>query len=239
MYNVLHTLILLFIMKYKIYKALKVYDGDTILVRNEKGDTANIRFSYIDCFETPKKSSINNYLKESKILISQYRWAEKSKDNLLKMLMLTNFEVKLNIIDYDDFYDRYIAEIYDEFDVLYQHVSLANGTSLILKGSLYKLNHKLLVYLVTSTEKARRSFINLWSDYYALPPYLFRKFKKHIEEYIKLNINLTNLETLKYNLIIKNNKLEKYLSNIDILSKLDYSFQLNTISLLEKLFNSE
>lgn len=172
-------------------------------------------------------------------MISQYRWAEKSKDNLLKMLMLTNFEVKLNIIDYDDFYDRYIAEVYDEFDVLYQHVSLANGTSLILKGSLYKLDHKLLVDLVTSTEKARRSFINLWSDYYALPPYLFRKFKTHIEEYIKLNINFTNLETLKYNLIIKNNKLEKYLSNIDILSKLDYSFQLNTISLLEKLFNSE
>ena len=134
---------------------------------------------------------------------------------------------------------HFVNEVYDEFDVLYQHVSLANGTSLILKGSLYKLDHKLLVDLVTSTEKARRSFINLWSDYYALPPYLFRKFKKHIEEYIKLNINFTNLETLKYNLIIKNNKLEKYLSNIDILSKLDYSFQLNTISLLEKLFNSE
>ena len=36
MYNVLHTLILLFIMKYKIYKALKVYDGDTILYQFHK-----------------------------------------------------------------------------------------------------------------------------------------------------------------------------------------------------------
>lgn len=138
--------------------------------------------------------------------------------------MLINFEVKLNIIDYDDFYDRYIVEVYDEFDVLYQYVLLVNGILLILKGSLYKFDYKFLVDLVIFIEKVRRFFINLWSDYYVLFLYLFRKFKKYIEEYIKLNINLINFEILKYNLIIKNNKLEKYLFNIDILFKLDYSF---------------
>lgn len=69
MYNVLYIFILLFIMKYKIYKVLKVYDGDIILVRNEKGDIVNIRFLYIDCFEILKNFLINNYLKELKILI--------------------------------------------------------------------------------------------------------------------------------------------------------------------------
>lgn len=224
--------------RYKTYKVLKIYDGDTTLVKNDRGEEASVRFSYIDCFETKKNSSIHTYLPESNILDSQYKWGELSKDDLFKMVMLNNYYIKLNIIDYDDFYKRYIAEVYDDFDNLYQIFSIKKGTSFILKGDLYKFNHDLLVDLIKNTEIARHNLLHAWGDYYAISPYLFRKFKKGIEDYIKQKKYLTPIEELKYDLYRKNKQVEDYLLSTELSTKLDYNFQLSTVSLIEDLFES-
>ena len=224
--------------RYKTYKVLKIYDGDTALVKNERGEEASVRFSYIDCFETKKNSLIHTYLPESNILDSQYKWGELSKDDLFKMVMLNNYDIKLNIIDYDDFYNRYIAEVYDDFDNLYQYFSIKKGTSFILKGDLYKFDHDLLENLIRNTEIARYNLLHAWGDYYAISPYLFRKFKKSVEDYIKKEKDLTIAEELKYDLYRKNKQVEEYLVSTELSTKLDYNFQLNTVSLIEELFKS-
>jgi hypothetical protein len=49
---------------------------------------------------------------------------------------------------------------------------------------------------------------------------------------------LTSEEELKYDLHSKNKEVEDYLLSTELSTKLDYNFQLNTVSLLEHLFES-
>jgi|GEM_PF-5073343 hypothetical protein len=106
--------------KYQICQIVKIYDGDSVLVKPEKEEEANVRFSYIDCFEAKTNSSIHTYLPESNILNSQYKWSELAKDDLVSMIILNNNNINLKVINYDGFYKRYVAEVYDDFGNLYQ-----------------------------------------------------------------------------------------------------------------------
>jgi micrococcal nuclease len=150
----------------------RVSDGDTLAVKDNKGNKFSIRFACMDAPEVPH----TNKEKQSKRASdrNQFSWGAKAQERLQELVKQGGDRVTLNITD-SDRYGRKVAEVRLKDGTFVQQVLLREGLAKVYRPYLNKCPSKELVQQAEAEAQQQRR--GVWSDAKFVNPWEYRSFK--------------------------------------------------------------
>jgi micrococcal nuclease len=151
----------------------RISDGDTLTVKDAKGNNITVRFACMDAPEVPH----TNKEKQSKSASdrNQFSWGAKAQERLQQLVQKSGDRVTLNITD-SDRYGRKVAEIRLKDGTLVQEVLLREGLGKVYRPYLNKCPSRDLVEQAEAEAKQQRR--GIWSDSKFVNPWEYRAFNR-------------------------------------------------------------
>ncbi|NMG18895.1 thermonuclease family protein [Brasilonema bromeliae] len=151
----------------------KVSDGDTIAVKDAKGDKINVRFACVDAPEIPHSKKEKE--SKSSVFRNQFDWGAKAQERVQELVKQGGDRVKLNITD-SDRYGRKVAEIRLRDGTFIQEVLVREGLALVYRPYLNKCpSRNIIEQAETQAKNSRRG---VWSDAKFVKPWEYRSLYK-------------------------------------------------------------
>ncbi|BAY14526.1 nuclease [Anabaenopsis circularis NIES-21] len=152
----------------------RVSDGDTLAIKDAKGNKFNVRFACVDAPEVPHSQKERNSSRVSDR--NQFNWGEKAQARLQQLVKQSGDRVILNITDTDR-YQRKVAEVRLKDGTFVQEVLLREGLAKVYRPYLNKCPSKDLVQQAET--KAQQQKLGVWSDSKFTNPWEFRSANKN------------------------------------------------------------
>ncbi|MBU7584232.1 MAG: thermonuclease family protein [Nostoc sp. TH1S01] len=151
----------------------RVSDGDTLAVKDVKGNKFNVRFACMDAPEVPHSQKERNSNRASDR--NQFNWGAKAQARLQQLVKQSGDRVILNITD-SDRYGRKVAEVRLKDGTFVQEVLLKEGLAKVYRPYLNKCPSKDLVQKAEA--QAQQQKLGVWSDSKFTNPWEYRSFVK-------------------------------------------------------------
>lgn len=151
----------------------RVSDGDTLAVKDAKGDKFNVRFACVDAPEIPH-SKKERQSKSSRTR-NQFDWGAKAQERVQQLVKQGGDRVKLNITD-SDRYGRKVAEIRLRDGTFIQEVLVREGLALVYRPYLNKCPSKDIIEQAETL--AKNGHRGVWSDSKFVKPWEYRSLYK-------------------------------------------------------------
>jgi endonuclease YncB( thermonuclease family) len=151
----------------------RVSDGDTLAVKDAKGNKFNVRFACMDAPEVPHSKKERESRRSSDR--NQFSWGAKAQERLQELIQKSGDRVTLNITD-SDRYGRKVAEVRLKDGTLVQEVLLREGLAKVYRPYLNKCPSKELVQQAEA--QAQQQKIGIWGDEKFTNPWEYRSFNK-------------------------------------------------------------
>ncbi|MBW4633998.1 MAG: thermonuclease family protein [Iphinoe sp. HA4291-MV1] len=151
----------------------RVSDGDTLTVKDEKGNNFNVRFACVDAPEIAH--SRKEKQSKSSLTRDQFNWGAKAQERVQQLVKQAGDRVKLNIID-SDRYGRKVAEVRLRDGTFIQEVLVREGLALVYRSYLNKCPSKDIIQQAET--EARDSRRGVWSDSKFVKPWEYRSLYK-------------------------------------------------------------
>ncbi|AFY47002.1 micrococcal nuclease-like nuclease [Nostoc sp. PCC 7524] len=151
----------------------RVSDGDTLLIRDAKGNKFTVRFACMDAPEIPH----SRQEKASKRAgdRNQFNWGVKAQTRLEQLVRQNGDRVTLKITD-SDRYGRKVAEVRLQDGTFVQQVLLQEGLAKVYRPYLNKCPSKELVQQAEA--QAQQQKVGIWGDAKFINPWEYRSFNK-------------------------------------------------------------
>ena len=151
----------------------RVSDGDTLTVKDSKGDKFSVRFACMDAPEVPH----TNKEKQSKRASdrNQFTWGAKAQERLQELVKQSGDRVTLTITD-SDRYGRKVAEVRTKDGTFVQQVLLREGLAKVYRPYLNKCPSKELVQQAEA--EAQQQKRGIWGDAKFVNPWEYRTLSK-------------------------------------------------------------
>ncbi|MFH7030996.1 MAG: thermonuclease family protein [Heteroscytonema crispum UTEX LB 1556] len=151
----------------------RISDGDTLTVKDAKGNKITVRFACMDAPEVPH----SNKEKQSKSASdrNQFSWGAKAQERVQQLVQKSGDRVTLNITD-SDRYGRKVAEIRLKDGTLVQQVLLREGLAKVYRPYLNKCPSRDLVE--QAEVEAKQQQRGIWGDSKFVNPWEYRAFNK-------------------------------------------------------------
>jgi len=151
----------------------RVSDGDTLAIKDAKGNKFNVRFACMDAPEVPHSQKERNSNRASDR--NQFSWGAKAQERLQELVKQSGDRVILNITD-SDRYGRKVAEVRLKNGTFVQEVLLREGLAKVYRPYLNKCPSKDLVQQAEA--QAQQQKLGVWSDTKFINPWEYRSFNK-------------------------------------------------------------
>ncbi|MBE9207839.1 thermonuclease family protein [Nostoc sp. LEGE 06077] len=151
----------------------RVSDGDTLAVKDAKGNKFNVRFACVDAPEVPHSQKERNSSRVSDR--NQFNWGEKAQARLQQLVKQSGDRVILNITDTDR-YQRKVAEVRLKDGTFVQEILLREGLAKVYRPYLNKCPSKDLVQQAEA--QAQQQKRGVWSDTKFTNPWEYRSINK-------------------------------------------------------------
>ncbi|MCX7597077.1 MAG: thermonuclease family protein [Fischerella sp.] len=137
----------------------RVSDGDTLKVKDAKGDEFIVRFACVDAPEIPHSQRE----RESKIASdrNQFSWGMKAQQRVQELVRQAGDRVTLTITD-SDRYGRKVAEVRLRNGTFIQEVLAREGLALVYRPYLNKCPNKEII--VQAEVQAKQQRRGIWGD---------------------------------------------------------------------------
>ncbi|MBE9006138.1 thermonuclease family protein [Fortiea sp. LEGE XX443] len=149
----------------------RVSDGDTLAVKDAKGNKFNVRFACMDAPEVPHSQKERNSKRASDR--NQYSWGTKAQERLQQLVKQSGDRVILKITD-SDRYERKVAEVRLKDGTFVQEVLLREGLAKVYRPYLNKCPSQELVQQAEAL--AQQQKLGIWSDTKFIDPWEYRRF---------------------------------------------------------------
>lgn len=151
----------------------RISDGDTLTVKDAKGNKITVRFACMDAPEVPhsKKERESNRAIDR----NQFSWGTKAEERVQELVKQSGDRVKLNITD-SDRYGRKVAEIRLKDGTFVQQVLLREGLAKAYRPYLNKCPSRDLVEQAEAEAKQQKR--GVWSDAKFVNPWEYRSLYK-------------------------------------------------------------
>lgn len=151
----------------------RISDGDTLTVKDAKGNKITVRFACMDAPEVPhsKKERESNRAIDR----NQFSWGIKAEERVQELVKKSGDRVKLNITD-SDRYGRKVAEIRLKDGTFVQQVLLREGLAKAYRPYLNKCPSRDLVEQAEAEAKQQKR--GVWSDAKFVNPWEYRSLYK-------------------------------------------------------------
>jgi micrococcal nuclease len=151
----------------------RVSDGDTLTVKDAKGNNFNVRLACVDAPEIPHSNKERK--KRSSIARSQFDWGAKAQERVQQLVTEGGERIALNIVD-NDRYGRKVAEVRLRDGTLLQEVLVREGLALVYRPYLNKCPSKDIIQ--QAEVEAQESRRGVWSDAKFVKPWEYRSLYK-------------------------------------------------------------
>jgi micrococcal nuclease len=148
----------------------RVSDGDTIVVKDAKGNKFTVRFACIDAPEIPHshKEKTSKQIKN----VNQFGWGLKAQTRVEKLVEQSKNRINLNITD-SDRYNRKVAEVRLQNGTFVQEVLIKEGLAKVYRPYLNKCPSKDII--LAAEAQAQQQKRGIWNDTQFIDPWKFRK----------------------------------------------------------------
>ncbi|KAB8315659.1 thermonuclease family protein [Tolypothrix campylonemoides VB511288] len=151
----------------------RVSDGDTLTVKDSKGENFNVRFACVDAPEIAHTKKEKQ--SKSSLVRDQFDWGAKAQERVQQLVKQGGDRVKLNIVD-SDRYGRKVAEVRLSDGTFIQEVLVREGLALVYRSYLNKCPSKDIIQQAET--QARESRRGVWSDAKFVKPWEYRSLYK-------------------------------------------------------------
>ncbi len=151
----------------------RISDGDTVTVKDAKGNNINVRFACIDAPEVPHSKKERESKRASDR--NQFSWGTKAQERVQELVKQSSDRVTLNIID-SDRYGRKVAEVRLKDGTFVQQVLLREGLAKAYRPYLNKCPSRNLVEQAEAEAKQQKR--GIWSDAKFINPWEYRSLYK-------------------------------------------------------------
>ncbi|MCP6759453.1 MAG: thermonuclease family protein [Fischerella sp. CENA71] len=151
----------------------RVSDGDTLRIKNTKGNEFTIRFACVDAPEIPH--SVKERQSKAASDRNQFAWGAKAQARVQELVNQGSDRVKLTITD-SDRYGRKIAEVRLQNGTFVQEMLVREGLALVYRPYLNKCPSKEIIQQAETEAKANRR--GIWSDTKFVKPWEYRSLYK-------------------------------------------------------------
>ncbi|WP_414576412.1 thermonuclease family protein [Anabaena sp. CCY 9402-a] len=147
----------------------RVSDGDTLAVKDAKGNKFTVRFACMDAPEIAhsRKEQASRRVSDR----NQFSWGAKAQQRLEQLVRQSGDRVTLNITD-SDRYGRKVAEVRLRDGTFVQEVLIQEGLAKVYRPYLNKCPSKELVQQAEA--KAQQQRIGIWGDAKFTNPWEYR-----------------------------------------------------------------
>ncbi|NWF57746.1 MAG: thermonuclease family protein [Fischerella sp.] len=151
----------------------RVSDGDTLKVKDPKGDEFTVRFACVDAPEIPHSKRE----RESKAASdrNQFTWGAKAQERVQELVKQAGDRVTLTITD-SDRYGRKVAEVRLRNGTFIQEVLAREGLALVYRPYLNKCPSKKIIQ--QAEVQAKQQQRGIWSDSKFTPPWEYRALNR-------------------------------------------------------------
>lgn len=151
----------------------RVSDGDTLAVKDSKGDKFSVRFACMDAPEVPHTNKERQSKRASDR--NQFTWGAKAQERVQELVKQAGDRVTLNITD-SDRYGRKVAEVRLKDGTFVQQVLLREGLAKVYRPYLNKCPSKDLVQQAEA--EAQQQKRGIWGDAKFVNPWEYRSLGK-------------------------------------------------------------
>ncbi|MBW4446547.1 MAG: thermonuclease family protein [Spirirestis rafaelensis WJT71-NPBG6] len=151
----------------------RISDGDTLTVKDAKGNNITVRFACMDAPEVPHSKKERESKRASDR--NQFSWGAKAQERVQELVQQSSDRVTLNITD-NDRYGRKVAEIRLKNGTLVQEVLLREGLAKAYRPYLNKCPSRDLVEQAEAEAKQQKR--GVWSDAKFINPWEYRSLYK-------------------------------------------------------------
>ncbi|MGI8504143.1 MAG: thermonuclease family protein [Hassallia sp.] len=151
----------------------RISDGDTLTVKDAKGNNITVRFACMDAPEVPHSKKERESKRASDR--NQFSWGAKAQERVQELVKQSSDRVTLNITD-SDRYGRKVAEVRLKNGTLVQQVLLREGLAKAYRPYLNKCPSRDLVEQAEAEAKLQKR--GVWSDAKFINPWEYRSFNK-------------------------------------------------------------
>ena len=151
----------------------RISDGDTLRVKDAKGNNITVRFACMDAPEVPHTKKERESKRASDR--NQFSWGAKAQERVQELVKQSSDRVTLNITD-NDRYGRKVAEIRLKNGTLVQEVLLREGLAKAYRPYLNKCPSRDLVEQAEAEAKQQKR--GVWSDAKFINPWEYRSLYK-------------------------------------------------------------
>jgi micrococcal nuclease len=150
-----------------------VSDGDTLSIKDAKGNKFTVRFACMDAPEIAhsRKEQASRRVRDR----NQFSWGAKAQARLEQLVKQSGDRVTLNITD-SDRYGRKVAEVRLKDGTFVQQVLIQEGLAKVYRPYLDKCPSKELVQQAEA--KAQQQNIGIWGDAKFTNPWEYRSLNK-------------------------------------------------------------
>lgn len=151
----------------------RVSDGDTLVVKDAKGNKFTVRFACMDAPEIPhsRKEQASRRVRDR----NQFNWGAKAQARLEQLVKQNGDRVTLTITD-SDRYGRKVAEVRLTNGTFVQEVLLKEGLAKVYRPYLNKCPSKNLVQQAEAQAQQQRT--GIWGDTEFTDPWEYRSVSK-------------------------------------------------------------
>jgi micrococcal nuclease len=151
----------------------RISDGDTIRVKNAKGEEFTVRFA---CVDAPEIAHSNKEKQTTTTIArNQFSWGVKAQERVQQLVHQGGDRVSLNITD-SDRYGRKVAEIRLRDGTLVQEILAREGLALVYYPYLNKCPSKDV--LQQAEAQAKEQAQGVWGDSEFVKPWEYRSLYK-------------------------------------------------------------
>ncbi|MBD2346392.1 thermonuclease family protein [Anabaena subtropica] len=151
----------------------RVSDGDTLVVKDAKGNKVTIRFACMDAPEIAHSRKEKQSKRTSDR--NQFSWGIKAQERVQQLVKQGGDLVTLNITD-SDRYGRKVAEVRLKDGTFVQQVLLQEGLAKVYRPYLNRCPSKEIVQQAEA--KAQQQQLGIWGDPQFVNPWEYRRFNK-------------------------------------------------------------
>ncbi len=147
----------------------RVSDGDTLRIKDKKGNEFTVRFACVDAPEIPHSTKERQSKAASDR--NQFTWGSKAQARVQELINKGSDRVKLTITD-SDRYGRKVAEVRLQNGSFIQEILVREGLALVYRPYLNKCPSKEIIQQAETEAKANRR--GVWSDSKFVKPWEYR-----------------------------------------------------------------
>ncbi|MBW4431146.1 MAG: thermonuclease family protein [Pelatocladus maniniholoensis HA4357-MV3] len=151
----------------------RVSDGDTLRIKDTKGNEFTVRFACVDAPEIPHSTKERQSKAASDR--NQFTWGTKAQSRVQELVNQGSDRVQLTITD-SDRYGRKVAEVRLRNGTFIQEMLVRQGLALVYRPYLNKCPSKEIIQQAEIEAKANRR--GVWSDTKFVKPWEYRSLYK-------------------------------------------------------------